>query len=148
MGESAGSWLAGGIKSGILGFGQGIWEQGTEERAGYAAFAEGVAEPTWMPFGRLIEGFKRMANQMAGGGHLGGVSPGIGMTEQNPLDPYPRGDPESITAGILSGELNPAGMPWESAAKKPGATAPATQGEASEKKPESFYVRQLRRVTG
>jgi hypothetical protein len=125
-----------GLVSGIT---SGIYEAAEPEIKGWQAFGEGVAKPTWMPFGRIIEGFRSMANQMAGGGLLGGVSPGTGMTEQNPLDPYERGDLTTIQAGIASGELNPAGMPWESAAKKPGATAPAPQGEASAKEPEGFF---------
>lgn len=130
IGENVGSWFAGGIESLVGGVITGVWEEGAEERAGYAAFAEAATAPsgltdpeTYMPFLRIVDGIEAMANTIAGGGALGGVSPGPGTRETGLQEAA------AIQEGIASGELDTWGMPIISAATKPGGSAPDTQGE-------------------
>jgi hypothetical protein len=123
IGEGIGGWLAGGIESLVGGVITGVWDVGAEERAGYAAFAEAATAPsgltdieTWMPVMRIVDGIEAMANTIAGGGALGGVSPGPGTRETG------LAEAAAIMEGMAAGELDTWGMPIVSAATKPGGT--------------------------
>ena len=148
--QGAGEWLGRTAREGATGL--------------LAGTVQGViGEGAWNAWGalrtgdNLFDALSRMANTMKGGGMLGGVSPGVGITQQAEDDPNARLDVSQVLAMAAygrshPGEDYPGAIPGESAARKPGATAPDTQGEASAKMPdqeiESMNQSEIARLKG